>query len=68
MDFAGARLHEAFQLSALQGNLGLGVGVLSYTKGLYLDITADVDVVPDVEAFTTGISDALDQLGATTTE
>jgi diacylglycerol O-acyltransferase / wax synthase len=64
--FARARLYEVFQLSVLQGNLGVGVGVLSYAGGLYLDIAADVDVVPDVEVFTAGISDALNQLGTAT--
>jgi diacylglycerol O-acyltransferase / wax synthase len=63
--FARARMHEVFQLSVLQGNLGLGVGVLSYAGGLYVDIAADVDVVPDIEAFATGMTDALDQLGRT---
>jgi diacylglycerol O-acyltransferase / wax synthase len=64
--FARARVHEVFQLSVLQGNLGLGVGVLSYAGGLYLDIAADVAVVPDVEVFTAGIADALERLGTVT--
>ena len=64
--FARARLFEVFQLSVLQGNLGLGVGVLSYAGGLYLDIAADVDVVPDVEVFAAGVSDALERLGTAT--
>lgn len=66
--FASARLHEAFQLSVLQGNLGLGVGVLSYAGGLYLDIAADVDLIPDVEVFAAGISDALEQLATATAD
>jgi hypothetical protein len=61
--FARARLCEVFQLSVLQGNLGLAVGVLSYAGGLNLDIAADVDTVPDVEVFAAGISDALKRLG-----
>lgn len=65
--FAGARLDEVFQLISLQGNLGLGVGVLSYAGGLYLDITADVDIVPDVDVFTAGLSEALDQLASAAT-
>ncbi|MGH3465647.1 MAG: wax ester/triacylglycerol synthase family O-acyltransferase [Kribbellaceae bacterium] len=64
--FARARLHEVFQLSVLQGNLGLGVGVLSYAGGLNLDIAADLDTVPDVEVFAAGISDALERLGTAT--
>jgi WS/DGAT/MGAT family acyltransferase len=64
--FARARLYEVFQLSVLQGNLGLGVGVLSYAGGLYFDIAADVAVVPDVEVFTAGIIDALERLGTVT--
>jgi diacylglycerol O-acyltransferase / wax synthase len=66
--FASARLDEVFQLSALQGNLGLGVGVLSYAGGLYLDVAADVDLIPDVEVFAAGISDALEQLATATVD
>jgi WS/DGAT/MGAT family acyltransferase len=64
--FAGARLYEVFQLSVLQGNLGLGVGVLSYAGGLYFDIAADVDVVPDAEVFAAGVADALQRLETAT--
>ncbi|MGX1161250.1 uncharacterized protein DUF1298 [Arthrobacter sp. SLBN-100] len=64
--FAGALVREAFQLSVLQGNLGIGVGVLSYAGQLHIDIVADIDSVPDAGTFSAGVSEALEQLGAIT--
>lgn len=60
--FAGARMLELFQVGAVQGNLALGVCALSYAGALNLDVIADADVVPDVAAFATGLTDALEQL------
>jgi len=62
--FAGAQLEETFQLSLLQGNCAIGVGVLSYAGQLNLDIVADPDIVPDVDVFAAGVAEALEQLGA----
>jgi len=65
--FAGARVQEMFQISPLQGNCAIGVGVLSYAGRLNVDIVADPDVVPDVEVFTNGVAEALEQLGVART-
>ncbi len=62
--FAGAPVQEMFQLSMLQGNCAIGVGVLSYAGRLTFDIVADADVVPDVEVFADGVAETLGHLGA----
>jgi diacylglycerol O-acyltransferase len=62
--FAGAQAQETFQLSVLQGNCAIGVGVLSYAGQLNLDIVADPEIVPDVGVFAEGVAGALEQLGA----
>lgn len=65
--FAGARVQEMFQLSLLQGNCAIGVGVLSYAGQLNVDIVADPDVVPDVDIFANGVAEAFEQLGVADT-
>lgn len=62
--FDGAQVQETFQLSLLQGNCAIGVGVLSYAGQLNLDIVADPDIVPDVDVFAEGMAEALEQLSA----
>lgn len=61
--FAGARVQEMFQLSALQGNVGIGVGVLSYAGALNVDIVADPEIVPDIGIFVDGVCEAFVGLG-----
>ena len=63
LSFAGASVQEMFQISLLQGNCAVGVGVLSYAGQLNVDIVADPDVVPDVGVFTQGVAEAFEQLG-----
>jgi diacylglycerol O-acyltransferase / wax synthase len=60
--FAGAGVDEMFQLSPVQGNCAIGVGVLSYAGQLNVEVVADPDVVPDVEAFEEGVLETLEQL------
>ena len=62
--FDGALVREMFQLSLLQGNCAIGVGVLSYAGQLNLDIVADPDIVPDIGVFADEVTTALAQLGA----
>ncbi len=62
--FAGAQVRETFQLTLLQGNCAVGVGVLSYAGQLNFDIVADPDLVPDVDVFAHGVTAALEELGA----
>lgn len=62
--FAGARVLEVFQVGVVQGNVSLSVGMLSYAGRLNIDIVADADVNPDLDAFADGLSDTLVALGA----
>ncbi len=61
---AGARVLELFQVGVVQGNVTVGVGVLSYAGQLNFSILGDADAVPDLKAFADGLADALAQLGA----
>lgn len=63
LSFAGAPVREMFQVGVVQGNLALSVGVLSYAGRLNVNVLADADVVPDIDVFARGISEALDELG-----
>ena len=67
LSFAGASVQEMFQITLLQGNCAVGVGVLSYAGQLNVDIAADPDVVPDAEVFTNGVAEAFEQLGVAQT-
>jgi diacylglycerol O-acyltransferase len=60
--FAGARVEEMLQVGVVQGNLALAVGVLSYAGQLDIDVVADADVVPDLDVFTSGVREALEEL------
>jgi hypothetical protein len=62
--FAGARVLEVFQVGVVQGNVSISVGMLSYAGRLNIDIVADADVNPDMDAFADGLSDTLVALGA----
>ena len=62
---AGARVLELFQVGAVQGNVTVAAGVLSYAGQLNITILGDADAVPDLTTFVGGVSEALTQLGAT---
>ena len=64
MYFAGARILEVFQITVVQGNVPLTVGVLSYAGQLNFDIVSDMNLVPDVAVFAKGMADDLHRLGA----
>ena len=61
--FAGAKVLEVFQAGVVQGNLTLSVGVLSYAGQLNVDIVGDIDAVPDLTVFATGLREELERLG-----
>jgi diacylglycerol O-acyltransferase len=67
LTFASAPVLEMFQVGLVQGNLAIGVGVISYAGQLTFNVVSDADVVPDVHLFAEGIADTLRDLGATTT-
>ena len=60
---AGARILELFQIGVVQGNVTLGVGVLSYAGRLNFDILGDADACPDLAVFAAGLRGALQELG-----
>ena len=60
--FAGAQVLEMFQIGVVQGNIPLGLSVLSYSGQMNIVIVADADALPDLEVFSRGLSDAFDQL------
>lgn len=62
--FAGARLLEVFPILPLMGNDPLGVGAMSYAGRLYIAATADADVFPDLDIFTTALEGELRSLCA----
>jgi diacylglycerol O-acyltransferase len=64
MYLAGARVLELFQVGVVEGNVPLSVGVLSFEGHLNFDIVGDPDVVPDLDVFAEGLTDALEQMGA----
>ncbi len=59
---AGARVLELFQVGVVQGNVTVGVGVLSYAGQLNFAIVGDADAVPDLGVFAEGVSQALREL------
>lgn len=61
--FAGAQVLEMFQIGVVQGNLSLGISVLSYSGQLNMVIIADADAIPDLDVFSLGFSEAFGELG-----
>ena len=59
----GAAVLEAFQLAAIQGNVTIAVGALSYAGQLNLDVVADADACADAAVFADGLRSELDALG-----
>ncbi len=62
--FAGARIDELFQVGVLQGNVTVGVGVLSYAGRLNASVLGDAATCPDLGAFVRGMELAMEGLGA----
>jgi WS/DGAT/MGAT family acyltransferase len=49
LDSGGRRLLDIFPVVPVAKNLGLGIAIASYDGGMAFGLTADFDVVPDVE-------------------
>lgn len=62
----GSRLLEVFPFISLTANLGVIVGVLSHDRGLGVGITADPDLVRDIDTLTGDIAAAAAGLIAAT--
>jgi WS/DGAT/MGAT family acyltransferase len=54
----GAELLEVWPFAPLYPSMGLGVAIVSYNGDAYFGLTADPDLVPDVEAFTAKLQEA----------
>jgi WS/DGAT/MGAT family acyltransferase len=61
---AGAALRQVFAVVPIMGNVGLGVGVLSYAGQLNFTTIADRAGFPDLDVFVTGMRRSLAELGA----
>jgi diacylglycerol O-acyltransferase len=59
---AGARMLETYPVHPLLPGHGLSIGVTSYDSGVYYGITADRDMLPDVDVLGQCVTEALDEL------
>ena len=60
----GAQLLEVWPFAPLYPAMGLGVAIVSYNGDAYFGLTADPDIVPDVEAFTAKLREAATECAA----
>jgi diacylglycerol O-acyltransferase len=63
----GAQLLEVWPFAPLYPSMGLGVAIVSYNGDAYFGLTADPEIVPDVEAFTSKLRDAAAECAALAT-
>jgi diacylglycerol O-acyltransferase len=63
----GAELLEVWPFAPLYPSMGLGVAIVSYNGDAYFGLTADPDLVPDVEAFTAKLREAATECEALAT-
>lgn len=62
MYLTGAQMTETYPIPPLLPGFSLAVGVTSYDGAVYYGITADRDVLPDIDVLGTCVSEALDEL------
>ena len=60
----GAELLEVWPFAPLYPSMGLGVAIVSYNGYAYFGLTADPDIVADVEDFTDKLREAANQCSA----
>jgi WS/DGAT/MGAT family acyltransferase len=60
----GRRMLESFPFVPLIGNVRISIAIFSYDGRLYFGVTGDYDSSNDIDILTTGITDAIGQLGA----
>ncbi|HEY6794616.1 MAG TPA: wax ester/triacylglycerol synthase family O-acyltransferase [Kineosporiaceae bacterium] len=63
---AGHRLLASYPVSALADGQGLNITVLSYLGGLHFGLTADRDLVPDVEVLAGYLAEEVEELARRT--
>lgn len=59
---AGARMIETYPVHPLQHDHALAIGVTSYDGAVFYGITADRDLLPDVDVLGSCLTEALDEL------
>ena len=59
---AGARMVETYPVHPLQPGHALAIGVTSYDGSVFYGITADRDMLPDVDVLGQCVTEALDEL------
>ena len=64
---AGARMVATFPVHPLHPGHPLAIGVTSYDGGVFYGVTADRDLLPDIDLFGTCLREALDELLDTAT-
>ena len=47
--FCGKQLVEMFGVFPLSGNIGYGVGITSYNQKMFLNLTSDPTLLPDLD-------------------
>ena len=62
MFMAGAEMIETYPIPPLQPGFALAIGVTSYDGGVYYGITADRDILPDIDVLGQCVREALDEL------
>ncbi|MFL6156609.1 MAG: WS/DGAT/MGAT family O-acyltransferase [Marmoricola sp.] len=62
MYMAGAEMTETYPVPPLQPGFAIAIGVTSYDGGVYYGITADRDILPDVDVLGQCVREALDEL------
>jgi diacylglycerol O-acyltransferase len=62
MFMAGAEMVETYPVPPLQKGFALAIGVTSYDGGVYYGITADRDILPDIDVLGSCVREALDEL------
>lgn len=65
---AGAQMLETYPVHPLLAGHALAIGVTSYDGRVYYGITADRDLLPDVDVFGQGLVEALEELDDTIAE
>ena len=65
---AGAQMVETYPVHPLLPGHALAIGVTSYDGGVFYGITADRDLLPDVDLLGTCLREALDELDETTSD
>jgi len=65
---AGAQMVETYPVHPLLPGRALAIGVTSYDGGVFYGVTADRDLLPDIDLFGACLREALEELDETTSD